>query len=339
MRREAPLIPLKAQAPQTPPEARAAALLRAVADPRPLPEQAVVRVAARLHQPRVRHFRMARSWRLAWALGAVGVGSLAFAAATNTDWPARVASVLQKRLFHPDTHRSAPPAVLAQPDVLAPPEREPERTAEAPRDAPERRAPARHGGGVTRAVAESTASAPKSEEVVTSPAVGGATAQSSLGRETALLGEALRARRERDFVRALAALDTYDREFPNGQSRSDAAFSRIDTLLALDRRDKVLALLDGLEPPDLAALPHSNEMRVLHGELMAETGRCREAVNAFDSALSGSLSSAVEERAWYGRAVCAAKSGNVIDLSTATDAYLQRFPDGRHAAQVRTLQR
>jgi tetratricopeptide (TPR) repeat protein len=169
------------------------------------------------------------------------------------------------------------------------------------------------------------------------PAGGGLAAGSTLGTEAALLGEAIKAREAGKPADALSALSAYDRQFPTGELKSEAFLARIDALLDLGRGADALALLDRLEPPEFAALPRSNEVRVIRGELLAGVGRCHDALEAFGSALLGKLTAPAEERAMYGRTLCQSRLGQTDKAHAEGEAYLRRFPIGRHADTVRGL--
>jgi hypothetical protein len=132
-------------------------------------------------------------------------------------------------------------------------------------------------------------------------------------------------------ARALAALDDHDRRFPAGLMRAEAALARVEALLALGRRAEALALLDA--PEAGTSLPRS--ARLARGELRAEAGRCSDAAGDFAVVLRGPGDD-LSARALYGRASCALRSGDDASAAAALSAYLERQPDGPHAAEART---
>jgi len=153
-----------------------------------------------------------------------------------------------------------------------------------------------------------------------------------LGDEARLLRRALEElRHARDALAALAALDEHRARFPAGLLRADADILRVDVLLALDRDDDALALLQRL---DLSTSPRADELRVTRGELRA--GRdCGRALDDFDRVLGGVPPPAVLERALRGRAVCWLRLADEQRAQAALRAYLERFPGGPFAAEAR----
>jgi tetratricopeptide (TPR) repeat protein len=151
----------------------------------------------------------------------------------------------------------------------------------------------------------------------------------ALAAESGLLGEALRALRQaQDPTLALATLDRYRRQFPRGQLRVEAEVARVDALLALGRGADAVAVLDRLERP-------TPELRLLRAELLAEGGRCPEALAVFERALTGG--GALAERALAGRATCRALLGDGFGASNDARRYLELYPRGRRAEAMRRL--
>jgi tetratricopeptide (TPR) repeat protein len=149
--------------------------------------------------------------------------------------------------------------------------------------------------------------------------------------EAGLLGIAIRRlRRDHDARAALAALDERARRFPAGALADEADLVRVETLLALDDRAAALRLLEGR---DLAAGPRARQALELRGELRAAAGRCADAVADLDRAV-GSSDDAVAERGLFARASCLTGLGRYPAARRDLEDYLQRFPDGAHAAAV-----
>jgi hypothetical protein len=339
MAREPSLIRLKMR-----PEG---ALLAKVPAPEPLSPGAVARISAAVSARKRRSFFSARSWRPAWVAASVAVGSLAFAAVSQTDVPARLRAALAKRIFRArppaPVHVAAPvapsPAVeMGMPtpvhgqDALEPLEIGPEELASAP-NSPAMHRPLRVANR-NRVHWEG----PGAEIIEPSPApAGGGLVGTTVGAEAELLSRAIKAREAGHPDEAMSLLNAYTGRFPDGELKQEAFLARIDALLDLGRRGEALTRLDALEPPEFAALPRSNELRVLRGELLVEQGRCRDALDAFGSALLGKLTAAAEERAMYGRAACQSRLGRLDRARSEGDAYLKRFPAGRHADAVHDL--
>src|SRR6185503_1285082 len=94
--------------------------------------------------------------------------------------------------------------------------------------------------------------------------------------ESRLLDQAVgELRRQHDPRASLRTLDEHAVRFPSGSLVSEARLLRIEALLAAGDRQEALTLL---EHTDLDGLARAAELHVLQGELLAESGRCDEAV-------------------------------------------------------------
>jgi hypothetical protein len=256
----------------------------------------------------------------------IGFRRIAVPAALLLGVPAAVAAVFQSVAFlrspevhaPPKTELRHPPAAIApraQPpvDISPPLSLEPA----PPRAVRRLSRPVNNRPGVALAVnpapAPLEAKAPAPEE-------------SGWIAESRLLKEAQRALHERnDPGAALKTLDAFGRQFPQSALANEAALARVDADLALGRRDAALDVLGALEGG--GEVPRAFELRLLHGELLAEKGRCTEALPYFARELASPRSD-LRERALYGRALC---TGNRADLTR----YLEDFPSGRFAAAAR----
>ena len=153
-----------------------------------------------------------------------------------------------------------------------------------------------------------------------------------------MLGTALAAlRTDRDYAGALATLDEYDARFPTGALRDEAAFARLDALMALGQSGAALRLLDGREQGRGLERdgPRAAEMLVVRGELRAGAGRYQEAIEDFERALGLAAGSSLKERALYGRLSCRERAGDTAGASQDQQDYLSTFPGGPHAAELR----
>jgi hypothetical protein len=135
-----------------------------------------------------------------------------------------------------------------------------------------------------------------------------------------------------DAAAALRSLDEYERRFPAGALRNEARIARAEALLALDRRRDALPLLDGLEE---AGEPPTREVRITRGELLAESGRCPQAVRDFDAVLAPGENDSVAGRALFGRASCRLRTGQGDLARQDLARYLLTHPDGPFAAAAR----
>jgi hypothetical protein len=155
-----------------------------------------------------------------------------------------------------------------------------------------------------------------------------------LARETRLLGQALRQlRQQRDGAAALALLDDYAARFPAGTLTAEARRARIDALLLLDRRDEALR---ALETASLEPIGRGQELLVIRGELRGRTD-CAAAIADFNQVLGRSAPSSLDERALFGRAVCADRLHKTEAARADARAYLARYPAGRFAAAARRI--
>ena len=160
--------------------------------------------------------------------------------------------------------------------------------------------------------------------------------------EQALLGDVLKAlRKQHDPQSALALLEDHAKRFPATLLAPEAAMLRAEALLGLGRKAEALSVLDHLS---LASMPNPNERLVLRGELRAAAGRWREAVEDFETPLSGLAPSGMEpklrevkDRALWGRASARSHLGDEAGARADLALYLRVFPSGRFAAQAAAL--
>ena len=158
-----------------------------------------------------------------------------------------------------------------------------------------------------------------------------ATPRSQLGQESAALEPALIALRQKhDAKQALALLDQYRARFPRGTLALEATTARLDALLLAGKRREALAVLDALP---LERVGRRVELRLLRAELRAEQS-CKRALGDFELVLQAGATPWAE-RALYGRAVCLLRSGNSVGARADLERYLQRYPGGRFASDVR----
>ncbi|HXK16228.1 MAG TPA: hypothetical protein VNG33_00390 [Polyangiaceae bacterium] len=159
------------------------------------------------------------------------------------------------------------------------------------------------------------------------------TRPSALGRESELLQQALaKLRRAHDGPAALALLDQYQAEFPRGELAREASAARVDALLLSGRRSEALGLLSRLP---LEGAGRASELRLLRAELYAERD-CGRALADFNAVLATAGGAGLNERALYGRAACRLRLGDAAGGHADLEAYLQSYPAGRFADQVRS---
>jgi len=228
-------------------EGRAAELIRSWSAGEPISSHALARIGAELRAPARATLRTAP--RRAWFAGAaVLLASLAFAGTARYILLARVPAAAP-----------APSPVRAVVSVRAP-------------------------ESVVEPLPEPAAPEPP---VVLKPAAQHRPPKvNAVLEESRLLGLALGSlRQDGDPRAALATLDRYQKQFPEGTLAREAQMTRLDALLALGERAQALALLDRMNPSQLDRMPRSTELEALRVELLAEAGRCAEALSLIDRLL------------------------------------------------------
>jgi tetratricopeptide (TPR) repeat protein len=154
----------------------------------------------------------------------------------------------------------------------------------------------------------------------------------ALAAEAALVKQAVEELRvKRDPRAVLETLRRYEARYPRGALAREARLTRIEALLALGRRAEVLRLLDA----ESGTLPRHAELRILHGELLAEAGRCAEAIRHFTAELGAGSARKLAERALYGRGSCRARLGDLAGARADLTRYLELYPRGRVAGAAR----
>lgn len=157
---------------------------------------------------------------------------------------------------------------------------------------------------------------------------------SRLGLEAASLERALSALRaggQAQAARALADLERHLREFPRGSLELEARVARIDALLVLGRRHEAQRELSLLP---LESAGRSRELRLIRAELRADSD-CAAALSDFQVLLAQPLPAPWEERALFGRGACLLRLGDERGAERDFASYLERYPRGRFAAQIR----
>lgn len=303
-----PLLPWAEEADgDTPLERQLSRLFADAPSPQPLGDVARQRVALRLRS------RGSRSARLMLVrLVAVGV-VIGVAGAAAAQWAAVRWFGMQQQMAteHERAVVTAPPAPVpvARP-AAAPSKPEPEPAPAAPLE------PA----------APSAAAPPLAAPA---PSVGSRLGQEAASLEAAL--SALKAGGKGNAARALQAIDQHLQKFPGGTLELEARVARVDALLVLGRRQEARHELSRL-PIDRVGRKH--ELRLIRAELRADDD-CRGALSDFQVLVEQPLPSAWAERALFGRGACLLKLGEQAAAARDFDRYLERFPNGRFAAQIR----
>ena len=157
---------------------------------------------------------------------------------------------------------------------------------------------------------------------------------SRLGLEAASLEAALSALRAGGKDRAAQALGRIDqhlREFPAGALVLEARVARVDALLVLGRRQEAKRELSALP---IESVGRSGELRLIRAELRADDD-CRAALSDFQVLVEQPLASGWQERALFGRGACRLRTGDHDGAERDFSRYLEQFPTGRFADQIR----
>jgi TolA-binding protein len=209
-----------------------------------------------------------------------------------------------------------------RPFVAAPEPRAASARTPAASQRPEIKIAARRADGMTSPAAEAPTNAREREEPAQSQA-------SDLALETGALRGALeKLSRGHDPQGALALLDDFLRHHQPTQLGDEIALARVQALAQLGRRSEALQVLDPLPLGRSQAIAI-----VLRGELRADADRCLDALNDFALA-DTERNDDVGARALYGRATCLARQGDSGRARLDFLRYLERFPQGRFAADA-----
>ena len=335
-------------------EARAGALLRQAIVREPMSDTQLAAVRARLRRNRAPAPRGARLAQIAVGLAVMlAAGVLLAAARRFLSWPVSepappaVSVKAEPRAVHGHARRRAAAEVAALPAAPVAPAEEPipaipEPASLLPVAPPRAPRPARAGASrpTARAAVAVDEPAPAAEAPASVEQPPPSLVTSRLAEESRLLTLALRKlRQDNDPAGALVTLDEHARRFGTlGALAAEADTARVEALLRLGRHGDALVRLEGLA---LAPAGSSRGLLAARAELRAEQGRCTAAMIDFDRLLArAGEHDAIVERALHGRAGCRAQVGDVAGARADLETYLERFPDGRFAAEARaTLRR
>ena len=126
---------------------------------------------------------------------------------------------------------------------------------------------------------------------------------------------------------ALLAIDEYRRRFPDGPLAQETSLNAIEARLVLGDEIEALREMDSFLDR-WAGSERATEVRWLRAQLLAGRGQCSADLEAL--AAQGPRA----DEASFALASCVRKSGEVERARALLEAYLQRFPGGRHAAEV-----
>jgi hypothetical protein len=156
-----------------------------------------------------------------------------------------------------------------------------------------------------------------------------------------LAGEAAAISRAVALVRsdprgALALLEDYRRDFPEGRLRGEAALAQVNALRALGKPGEALAVLDRFEGDHFSGvLDASDELRITRLELMLGAGRCDGALPELEGRLAEGSAGRGRARTLLALAACQAKLGRRAESRASLERYLREFPSAARAPEVR----
>lgn len=136
---------------------------------------------------------------------------------------------------------------------------------------------------------------------------------------------------------ALAALEDYERRFPQGALAREVALSRLEQLVALGRVQSALELSQQLlqEP---TAIGHREELHRLRGDLYRKGGsNCTAAVGEYDAVIAGAGTARADAEFW--RAECLLMLGRVSEAQVGYQRYLTGGAVQHRARAEERLQR
>jgi TolA-binding protein len=300
-------------------EDRAAALIRGSLVPGDPDELLLARIGQRSR----RWSRSSLVPRLAFTALFLVVGAATVFAARRAGWLDRILPALSQVPVRAHQHGQPAKVASAAPAAVidsTPPEAS---QAAAPPPGPTQAAPAaedprpRRQAHASRRVASIASSEPSAP---------------TLSQEVRALDQAIGLlRRDRNAGAALSALDAYLAGYPHGVLSREARLARVDALLMLQRLDEAQ---NALETLPLDSHRRETELQVIRGELRARSN-CARAEEDYSAVLARSADAALVERALYGRGACRAKRGDGAGAAEDLRRYLERFPNGAHAAWTR----
>jgi hypothetical protein len=141
----------------------------------------------------------------------------------------------------------------------------------------------------------------------------------------------LKLRALKDAAGAGAAFADYRARFPNGALAHEVALSAIEVQLKLGNAEAALKAMDDF----LTRFPHSErggDVRFVRATIRRDRGDCSGATTDYLELLHDA---AHADDALYFAAVCEQQAGADGSARTHLSEYLQRFPKGTHAAEVR----
>ncbi|MGQ0508316.1 MAG: tetratricopeptide repeat protein [Myxococcaceae bacterium] len=164
-----------------------------------------------------------------------------------------------------------------------------------------------------------------------------ATRMDPFAAQVKLLSTALRQLRQLEDPRlALETLEPYVSRYPNGPLLAEVRAVQAEAYLELDQSAAALALLDSVEAmrlPRNAPHPHRAKLRVLRGEVLAQEGRCADAIAVFSDVALQELHLA--QRALWGKAQCQHDEGKMAASRATLRELVKRFPEGDLAGRAR----
>lgn len=137
-----------------------------------------------------------------------------------------------------------------------------------------------------------------------------------------------------DAPGALAALRSYEAEYPHGPLSQEVELSAIELTLASQDLDEALAQMSRYLT-EHGQSERAPQISFLRGNVLRERGDCEHAIKAYRRAAVRPSTGLVADDGMYFTAFCEQQLGRGTAAADTLRAYLRRFPDGRHAAEAR----
>jgi TolA-binding protein len=141
----------------------------------------------------------------------------------------------------------------------------------------------------------------------------------------------LEQRQLHDLPSARDAFSTYVSDYPHGSLQQEVRLSLIEVDTALSRSKEALSLASSF----LESYPSSErapDVRLLRANLLREQGRCDDALADYRQLVAHPT---LGEEALFFTAWCQRQGDHLDDAEASLHDLLQRFPNGRYAAEAR----
>jgi len=144
------------------------------------------------------------------------------------------------------------------------------------------------------------------------------------------------AQREGRAQEALEQWQRHAQRYPRGILAPEVALARVQVLQGERRHAEALAEVESFLER-FGSHGRTDEVRLVRAQLLCERfGRPEEALRTYDETLE-SGSRALAEEALFSKGACADAVGKESEAKTLWMQYLERYPTGAHASEIRQL--